>query len=148
VWKSPLHPLAASYAAFTPKALRIFRSSISHGKSMQRKMCTTLIGSRNSASCTFFAKVSRISCHSRCPAKMCVNRNRCRLCSARHHWHRAVVESNCCSCSSSAGSGSYSDVVGESHRAVWAYGWCHEPKHEGVRCSDACGMSSANMKQN
>jgi len=46
--------------------------------------------------------------------------------------------SQCLDCcySSLAGSCSLSSRVGESHRTVWAYGWCYEHKHEGVRCSD------------
>jgi len=41
-------------------------------------------------------------------------------------WRRAIGESNCCCCSNGAGSDSHSDVVGESHRAVWAYRWLYE----------------------
>jgi len=44
-------------------------------------------------------------------------------------------------------SGSHSDVFGDIHRTLWAYGWCYEPKHECVWCSDVCGISTTSIKQ-
>jgi len=52
-----------------------------------------------------------------------------------------------CCCSSRAASDIYSDVVGESHRAVCAYGWSYEPKHEGVRWANLYGMSTTSIQR-
>jgi len=47
-----------------------------------------------------------------------------RIVKANQRWDapRLVYLTGCC-CSYDAGSGSYSEVIGESHRAVWA--WCY-----------------------
>jgi len=65
---------------------------------------------------------------------------------ANQHWDAPLVITDFvpllnltgCFYFNSAVSGSYPDVVCEIHRAVWAYGWCYEPRHEGVWCSDVC----------
>jgi len=59
----------------------------------------------------------------------------------------SLVNQTGCWNSRSAGSGNYPDIVSESHRAVWAYGWCYEPRHKGIWCFDVCGISKIIIKR-